>query len=273
MLKFLPILLLSCMPLQAMGQAENETKSEARSDWGLAESTRQMLVQRCGDCHNPDSDNRKARRALSDIADLATLREDFVVPGTPIDSDLYFMIEDGDMPPAKSDVAPPSKQEMALLHAWIAGGAELPSSTPEPTTAVPVETSVSPTHLLARSHPIWVHFPLALIPVAFLAAALARLLRKPELDLVAVFCATLALPAAIFAVASGWFHAGESLGQDGIDLHRWLGVATLITCGAAVFLRKRKGLFLVLMGVSAAIAGAAGHFGGRITYGADFFPW
>ncbi|MCP5023454.1 MAG: hypothetical protein GY930_17005 [bacterium] len=273
MLRYLPSLLLTCLPSQAKGQAENETPPVARSDWGLAESTRQMLVQRCGDCHNPDSDNRKARRSLPDIADMATLREDYLVPGTPIDSELYFCIVDGDMPPARSDVAPPSKQEMALLHAWIAGGAESPSNTPEASRTRLDGPRASPALLLARSHPIWVHFPLALIPAAFLAAALARLLRKPELDLAAAFCAALALPAAIFAVASGWLHAGESVGQDGVEFHRWLGVATLVTCGAAVFLRRRKWLFLMLMGLSGAIVAASGHVGGRLTYGSDFFPW
>ncbi len=273
MLRYLPILLVMCMPLLAQGTGENATQPVARNDWGLAESTRQMLVQRCGDCHNPDSDNRKARRSLPDIADLATLREDYLVPGTPIDSELYYCIEDGDMPPAKSDVAPPSKQEMALLHAWIAGGGESPSKTIEAPRTELEGAPASPALLLARSHPIWVHFPLALIPAAFLAAALARLLRKPELDLAAVFCATLALPAAIFSVASGWLHAGESFGQDGVDLHRWLGVATLVTCGAALLLRGRKWLFLALMGLSVAVAAASGHVGGRLTYGSDFFPW
>ncbi len=276
MFKTLSILLIAFGPVALAGtiQTSNDDSSiEVRSDWGLSESTRQMLIQRCGECHSPGSDDRKARRALLDIADLAALRADFLIPGNPIDSDVYFTIEDGDMPPSRSNVHAPSKQEMALLHAWISGGAELSSSMAGANRPKPIEEQVSPAHFLARSHPIWVHFPLALIPVALLAAALARLLRKPELDLVAEFCTALALPAALFAVASGWLHAGDSSGGDGMIFHRWLGVATTVTCGAALVVRSRKGLFLLILALCTVIAGAAGHFGGRLTYGSDFFPW
>ncbi|MFT5198571.1 MAG: putative membrane protein/mono/diheme cytochrome c family protein [Planctomycetota bacterium] len=272
----LAILLLAWAPAatnQANVNPGQEPAEEVRSDWGLAESTRQMLVQRCAECHSPDSQDRKGRRAMADVGDLSTVIKDFVAPGDPDMSDLYFLIVDGDMPPPKSDVAPPSKQELALLHAWITGGAELPEAMPsKPIESTSIE-SIPAIRYLARSHPLWIHFPLALLPVALLAAALSRLLRKKSLETTAQFCVALALPAALFAVASGWLHAGENPEQAGVDLHRWTGVATAVACALALLVRKRPGLFLVVLAIASGIGGAAGHFGGRLTYGPDFFPW
>ncbi|MBL4771496.1 MAG: hypothetical protein JKY61_10235 [Planctomycetes bacterium] len=273
------IVWLACLPspiLQTESPAAaslQEPTAETRTDWGLGESTRQMLIQRCGDCHNPQSDNRKAKRALLDIGDLASVTQDFVLAGNAEDSDLYYMIVEGDMPPPKSDVQAPSEQELALLHAWISSGAEPPVNTPVIAEDPSPAEGTPWTRYVSRTHPLWIHFPLALLPVAFLAAALARLFKSSALRTTALFCAGLAVPASIFSVASGWLHAAEAPGQAGIDLHRWLGVATAVTCAAAMLARKRPGVFLALLGLAAAIGGAAGHFGGRLTYGPDFFPW
>ncbi|MDF1839630.1 MAG: hypothetical protein P1V35_17315 [Planctomycetota bacterium] len=268
LLAFAPGATLSTHPTTAQ-----DSTVEARTDWGLAESSRQMLIQRCAQCHSPESQDRKARRALADVADLATTAEEFVTAGDPDASELYYLILDGDMPPEDSDVAPPTEQELALLHAWISGGATMPTGAPAPVLQDSEPESVSASHYVARSHPLWIHFPLALIPVALLASLLARVTRKSALDTTALFCVALAIPSAALAATSGWLHAAEMGPTEGMDLHRWLGVGTAVASLLAFLVRKRRALFLLLLAVASGVGAAAGHFGGRITYGPDFFPW
>lgn len=275
MLSLTPLLLLfgAAAPSQADSASPQNSPAQVRTDWGLAESARQLLIQRCGDCHGSDSTDRKAKRAWPDAGDLAATVEEFVTAGKPAASDLYYLIEDGEMPPEDSDVAAPTEQEMQLLHAWITGGAQLPKGLPEPSEVKPDEQPATAKHYVSRSHPLWIHFPLALIPVALLASFLARLTRKTSLDTTALFCVVLAVPTALMAAASGWLHASELGSTEGMNLHRWLGVATAGSAMLALLVRKRPGLFLLVLAISSGLGAAAGHFGGRITYGENFFPW
>jgi hypothetical protein len=204
---------------------------------------------------------------------MQMLVEDFVLAGNLDLSDIYTVIVDGDMPPPKSDVAPPSPQEMELLKAWIMTGAEVPVA---PTSDLAVEPGPDPSPwklYVARSHPIWIHFPLGVIPIAFLAALLSFWKRASGMETTARFCALVAFPTAIAAALSGWLHASEGVDTFEVDLHRWTGVATAVLCGAALVVRNRPRLFVSTLALASALVAAAGHFGGRLTYGADFFPW
>ncbi|MCA9001933.1 MAG: hypothetical protein KDB61_08425, partial [Planctomycetes bacterium] len=131
-------------------------------DWGLPAATRRMLVARCADCHSPESTDRKARRALEDVGDLAAMVGESIEPGEPLMSDVYVTILDGEMPPSDSDVAPPSEQELALLHAWIMAGAPTEQVPKDGPASTDPEEPIPWPRYLARSHPIWIHFPLGL---------------------------------------------------------------------------------------------------------------
>jgi hypothetical protein len=97
---------------------------------------------------------------------------------------------------------------------------------------------------VARSHPIWIHFPLGVIPIAFLAALLSFWKRASGMETTARFCALVAFPTAIAAALSGWLHASEGVDTFEVDLHRWTGVATAVLCGAALVVRNRPRLFV-----------------------------
>ncbi|QDV05092.1 Planctomycete cytochrome C [Planctomycetes bacterium Poly30] len=254
-----------------------------------------LLVERCGSCHGPDSKDRKATRGWADARDLAATVADpeLIVPGEPDDSWLFAVIEDGDMPPSDSDVAPLDAAERAVLASWIRDGATVPiaeeaplaeeavteevlvvtESPAQPEVDVPVHWMKQPwPKWLGRFHPTIVHFPIALLTAAFLAELLARVLRKPQLHHAATFSYTLGALSTVPSAAFGWLLA-ESTTHRGheLDDHRWLGVAvaTVAVLGMTVFYRK-PGLRLPLLALLAVLVGITGHLGGSLSYGSDW---
>ncbi len=119
---------------------------ETPVDPQLAQRVAELLVQRCADCHRPDSEEPKAIKAWEDAADLeSTLaHESLVVPGDPIASDLYLSIEFDDMPPSDAEGGPLTDEEKKWIADWIQAGAALPApkgTLPEPDPAPEVESS------------------------------------------------------------------------------------------------------------------------------------
>lgn len=138
--------------------------------------------------------------------------------------------------------------------------------------------------LVARSHVVIIHFPIALIILAA-ASSLARLIFswdgwKPVIEVTAVGGSL----AAVVAAVLGWMLAWQVSyqGEDAVLLewHRWFGVATAV-CGIGVLwcwwaYRKERVSFRVFTGsvvLTAVLVGATGHFGGSLIYGADYFKW
>jgi uncharacterized membrane protein len=87
---------------------------------------------------------------------------------------------------------------------------------------------------------------------------------------------------AVSAAGLGWLDAsfnGYDAGQL-LTLHRWLGTGAA-ACAVAVALLSemdaRRGVrsvrFRVLLLVGALLVGLAGHFGGALVYGPDYFNW
>ncbi|MEZ6004437.1 MAG: c-type cytochrome domain-containing protein [Planctomycetota bacterium] len=267
------LVLFVALPARAQDSAPAETPPVAGAH-GLMGATRAMLIERCGECHTPASQDRKGKRAVSDIGDLALVRDEFVDPGNPDNSDLWIMIVDGEMPPPDSDVAPPTEDEMALLRAWIQADAPVPATGDAPKAQTPAAPEEPRWQLwLARSHPLWIHFPLALIPAALLAQLLSGNRKRPALHAAASFCLVLALLAGVPALASGWLHGAADAGDLTVERHRWLAVGTVAAAILALLFGPKPKARLLLLLLATGLGMAAGHFGGRLTYGADFFPW
>jgi uncharacterized membrane protein len=128
-------------------------------------------------------------------------------------------------------------------------------------------------------HPLVVHFPIALLLTAVFLEVLAMIAKRPALHRVALWNLTLGTVGAGIAVWTG--HRAADIAKHSfeihqvMELHRKLGIATLILGGLVVvwrFWRRDRfstsaRLFTLLMML--AIAGTlsyGAHLGGRLVY-------
>lgn len=148
-------------------------------------------------------------------------------------------------------------------------------SPPAPAPTLPM--------VLGRLHPLVVHFPIALLIVAFLMECVAGLRRRAEPAAGSGVVLTIAALGAIAAAAFGWMNA-DTRGvaadlQSTLAIHRWTGIAV---AGLAVVLllthigaRSGRSLPAIrfhrfLLFISAATVMVAGHFGGTLVYGPEY---
>jgi len=280
----------------------------AQDDALRANRAAALLVTHCGACHGPTSDQPRAIRRWADAADLAATVADpeLVVPGDPDDSPVYYTIEDGSMPPEDSTAPRVAPEDLALLRAWIAEGAPLPTARvvdvsirevgsgystdeapPEASVATATATdgataarparrafSARVLRFLGRLHPLVVHFPIGALLLAPLAEGLARLSGALQLRATAMFLLFAGALTAPLAAGLGWLLARESSASSHLELHRWLGVGTalatwVVTVAALRWPKARLALLVAL----AALVGATGHFGGSLTYGRDWLDF
>lgn len=132
---------------------------------------------------------------------------------------------------------------------------------------------------LGRTHPMIVHFTLALFPTALLAMVVAR--RHAEWIGTARFLVLVAGIAAIPAALLGWFAGGFALASDDslLVVHRWLGTGIAIV-GTGLALSIWRGwtaaagrvAFASIIIITAALA-VQGWYGGALVHGADHLTW
>lgn len=260
-------------------------------------TVRALLATRCAECHVPASTDGRARRAFDGMDDLARVREELVLPGDPLLSDLWLVVEDGSMPPEDSGLGPVTPEEAAALEAWIAAGAPLDGGPEDPAAPDPGATgpsSSSPEQdplagedppgplgaLVRRLHPVLVHFPIALLLTALVSELLQGRGTRPGLAVATRLCLWLGTLGALAAAYSGWGLSEEVRPGDLLERHRWLGGATALASVLALVLaelhalgrrpRWRWPLRLVLL-LAAVLVGLTGHLGGTLVYGADWW--
>lgn len=135
---------------------------------------------------------------------------------------------------------------------------------------------------LGKLHPLFLHFPLALLVIGGAVEAIRWYRESPFLARMAVWVFALGAIMAVFSAGSGWLLAGHEhiRGDQKLTLawHRWLGVVTaIVAClawAASVAetpsgsrLRLRR--FLVMS--AALLVMATGYFGGELVWGRDWF--
>ncbi len=266
---------LGCPPGAALQQDARESE--------LALEVVRILESKCTECHVPESESPKARKAFDTARDLPRVIEDFVTPGDLDMSDLWTQIEDGSMPPEKAAQGPLSVGEKEVVRSWILAGAPLPPAAPvvADAPAEPVEAPAAPNAsrwlvLAGHLHPSLVHFPIGLLLAAgllelFVLARGARHLEATALTLVrmAAFFAPL-------AAGAGWINALEASPGPDLELHRWAGIATgvlalvLLPFSEHAFRSQRRRNYRVVLLLACAAVGLAGHLGGRLVYGVDY---
>ena len=139
---------------------------------------------------------------------------------------------------------------------------------------------------LGQFHPLAVHLPIGLLIAAALAEALFMWTRAEWLSGAARFGLLLGALGAVGAAGLGWLNA-MSANYDGdlarmLEYHRWLGTATAIlgAAGAALseaYWRRPSGAirlaYRLALFLAVAAVGLAGHFGGTLVYGVDYYKW
>ena len=84
----------------------------------LARDARGVLGEYCGKCHGRGG----ANIGKMELKHERLLEKKFVVPGNPGGSDLYTIIEEGEMPPEKEQNKVP-QEKLDIIKEWIEGGA------------------------------------------------------------------------------------------------------------------------------------------------------
>jgi uncharacterized membrane protein len=133
--------------------------------------------------------------------------------------------------------------------------------------------------IIARLHPLIVHFPIALVIVAAIAELGAIATGDQRYRAVAVGNVRAGAAFAFLAVAAGW-QLASAPGIEAtalLEWHRWLGAsAAVLTAAAAVttFRAERQPAHLVAYRIAlfcaASLVTVAGHSGGLLVWGADF---
>ncbi|MEO1129617.1 MAG: DUF2231 domain-containing protein [Planctomycetota bacterium] len=140
---------------------------------------------------------------------------------------------------------------------------------------------VSPTAMLGRFHVVVIHFPIAFLLLGALVEA-AGFVRKQwgNQDVVRLLTAVGAL-SAVVAMVLGLLHGSASDYAGTLSWvfwwHRALGIAVAVTALIAWFAVERRArrnetsrFATAALLVSAALVGAAGHFGGSLVYGWEY---
>jgi mono/diheme cytochrome c family protein len=104
-----------------------------------------LLKARCVECHNPST-----RRGELDLSSPAGIRKGsesgpVVVAGEPEKSLIYELVHRGEMPKKGADLP---HDEVEIVRAWIAGGAEFREAAPALTKTPPHQHDVIPVMLL-----------------------------------------------------------------------------------------------------------------------------
>jgi uncharacterized membrane protein len=138
--------------------------------------------------------------------------------------------------------------------------------------------------LLGRLHPLFVHFPLALLTLAAGVELARSYWQQPELGRLVAFLVWVGLGGALLAALTGWIFARESPPRPtlawALSAHRWLGVATLVVTSLTAYLATRwaetdraslRWLRRMAVCFTAAITALTGHFGALLVWGEEHF--
>ena len=208
----------------------------------IAAKVLDIFANHCASCH--DAAGGKSKGDFGHVLDLGRLgrEQEIVKPGEPEGSELFLLIESGEMPKKEEMLAP---GEIEAVRHWIAMGAPPVEATLSSAPATGADANGDPQRYrfmtwIGRFHPAVVHFPIALL----VAAAIAQLLRNgaglERLGDTARFCTALGALGAVGATLLGWADAGL-WGNEGFvtTIHRWMGTATAVWALMTLFLGER----------------------------------
>jgi uncharacterized membrane protein/mono/diheme cytochrome c family protein len=292
-------IVLGTAAIGAQGQAPTSTTGPALTAGsapteGLARAFLGIVEVKCAQCHGPQV--AKPPNGFGYVTDLRKLVEaGQVVPGKPDDSPLYKIVHSGMMPKTGAKNGGLTNDQIELIRSWIAAGAPpAVGLAAAGATTAPVGPGPAPgatayerfAWKVGRYHLQIVHFPIALLLAGVLAELLNRYRPAPERRWCARFCLWLGAIGAVAAATTGWLLDSSKTWTDQqeelIDTHGWLGtssaaLAVVMVILGWVLLRKpgKAAAWIYLAGVVGAgvLVSLAGHWGGMVAWGQDFFSW
>ncbi|MFG0259109.1 MAG: c-type cytochrome domain-containing protein [Phycisphaerales bacterium JB041] len=138
---------------------------------------------------------------------------------------------------------------------------------------------------LGRTHPMLVHFPIALLIAGVLFEFVAIVIRRDRTkpSVAGLACVAVGALGAGAAAWAGWLNADlETHGRGVADLmetHRWLGIVAASLAGVALIggligmtgkARAMTAVYRIALVLAAGTVGAAGHWGGSMVYGEGY---
>lgn len=124
------------------------------------------------------------------------------------------------------------------------------------------------TELIGHLHPLLVHLPIGIFGFAFIISLFGAEKRK-QFDATLSYALLTGALSAVFSCIAGYLLAGS--GEYDIDLvqqHQWTGIATCVLGFLAYFIAQYRRL---LVWITCAVMTVAGHLGGTLTHGEDYF--
>lgn len=263
----------------------------------LGARVRGIFAAKCAQCHSGTLARPKGKFGyVTDVGRIAA-NPKLIVPSDAAHSKLWRQITDGDMPPEDAKAGPLSEAQKQTIHAWIEQGAPAPRAAVQEAALFQPATEVSSAapvnersifrrslRLLGKLHVLVIHFPIALIAAGAGVESWRIARRRQGASPVVRFCVCFGAAGAVVAAVLGWLHApfsGYGTSAAGtLLLHRWAGVtaaAGALTAAGLSGLGELRGrrsvIFRVTLFGTALLIGLAGHLGGTLVYGDDFFRW
>lgn len=124
------------------------------------------------------------------------------------------------------------------------------------------------TSLIGHLHPLLVHLPIGIFAFAFVISLFGAEKRK-QFDAALSYALLSGAVSSLLACIAGYLLAGS--GEYDVDLvqkHQWTGIATCVLGFLAYFIVKYRRL---LVWITCAVMAVAGHLGGTLTHGEDYF--
>ena len=124
------------------------------------------------------------------------------------------------------------------------------------------------TALIGHLHPLLVHLPIGIFAFAFIISLFGAEKRK-QFDSALSYALLTGALSALVACIAGYLLAGS--GEYDVDLvqqHQWTGIATCAQGFLAYFVAQYRRL---LVWITCAVMAIAGHLGGTLTHGEDYF--
>lgn len=128
-MKFLLFLGSMCLTICVGLHTESARSSPIPRVRDLGASVYSLFAEKCAGCHNADLGKPEGRFGyVLDLQKVAANPE-LVIPSKPLQSELYLLIQEGEMPPKDSSFGKLTTAQKELVRNWIGAGAPPPLGT------------------------------------------------------------------------------------------------------------------------------------------------